>query len=143
MTCNERSYLPSHVYLHRVAAGRRVNFSVIQAWLRESTPIEDLDATASSSISFVELWARIARGASVALASCLPDQPEVSVLNDLRENLVLRLSQVGEGPVWEYFNAHRPLNVLLRAHLDADERAFPELFIAGFLRRYAPTPYKS
>src|SRR5688572_9088652 len=106
MTCNERSYLLSHVYFHRVAAGRRVNFSVIQAWLRESPPIEDLDATAtaSSSVSFVELWARIARGASVALASCLPDQPEVSVLNDLRENLVLRLSQVGEGPVWEYFN---------------------------------------
>jgi type 2 lantibiotic biosynthesis protein LanM len=125
MTCNERSYLPSHVCLHRGAAGRRVNFSVIQAWLRESPPIEDLDATASSSVSFVELWARIARGASVALASCLPDQPEVSVLNDLRENLVLRLSQVGEGPVWEYFNAHRPLNVLLRAHLDADERALP------------------
>jgi type 2 lantibiotic biosynthesis protein LanM len=107
-----------------VAAGRQVDFSVIQGWLRESAPIEDLDATASSSVSFVELWSRIARGASVALASCLPDQPEVSVLNELRENLVLRLSQVGEGPVWEYFNARRPLNVLLSAHLDADERAF-------------------
>ena len=113
MTFNERS----------VAAGRRVDFSAIQAWLRESPPIEDLDAASSSSISFVELWARIARGASAALASGLPDQPEVSVLDDLRENLTLRLSQVGEGPVWEYFNAHRPLNVLLWAHLDADERA--------------------
>jgi type 2 lantibiotic biosynthesis protein LanM len=123
MTFNERSYLLSDVYQHRVAAGRRVDFSAIQAWLRESPPIEDLDPTASSSISFVELWDRIARGASAALASALPDQPEVSVLNDLRENLALRLSQVGEGPVWEYFNAHRPLNVLLRAHLDADECA--------------------
>ena len=113
MTFNERS----------VAAGRRVDFSAIQAWLRESPPIEDLDAASSSSISFVELWARIARGASAALACGLPDQPEVSVLDDLRENLTLRLSQVGEGPVWEYFNAHRPLNVLLWAHLDADERA--------------------
>jgi type 2 lantibiotic biosynthesis protein LanM len=117
--------LLSHVYLHRVAAEGRVDFSAIQAWLRESPPIEDLDATASSSVSFVELWVRIAQGASAALASCLPDQPEVSVLNDLSENLILRLSQVGEGPVWEYFNARRPLNVLLRAHLDADERAFP------------------
>jgi hypothetical protein len=125
MTFNERSYLLSYLYLHGVAAERRVDFSAIQAWLRESPPIEDLDATASSSISFVELWSRIAQGASAALTSCLPDQPEVSVLNDLRENLVLRLSKVGEGPVWEYFNAHRPLNVLLRAHLDADERAFP------------------
>ena len=125
MTFNERSYLLSYVYLHGVAAERRVDFSAIQTWLRESPPIEDLDATASSSISFVELWSRIAQGASAALTSCLPDQPEVSVLNDLCENLVLRLSQVGEGPVWEYFNAHRPLNVLLRAHLDADERAFP------------------
>jgi type 2 lantibiotic biosynthesis protein LanM len=133
MTCDERSYLLSHAYLDRVAAGRRVNFSAIQAWLRESPPIEDLDETASSSVSFVELWARIAGGASVALASCLPDQPEVSVLNDLRENLVLRLSQVGEGPVWEYFNAHRPLNVLLRAHLDADERAFPRTFYCRVL----------
>jgi type 2 lantibiotic biosynthesis protein LanM len=111
-------------YLKNVTAGREVDFSAIQTWLRESPPIEDLDAAASSSISFVELWARIARGASAALASCLPAQPEVSVLDDLRENLALRLSQVGEGPVWEYFNAHRPLNVLLGAHLDADEQAF-------------------
>ena len=111
-------------YLEYVAAGRRIDFSAIQAWLRESPPIEPFDATATSSISFVELWSRIAQGASEALVSCLPDQPDVSVLNDLRETLALRLSQVGEGPVWEYFNAHRPLNVLLRAHLDADERAF-------------------
>jgi type 2 lantibiotic biosynthesis protein LanM len=99
-----------------------VHFSAIQAWLRESPPIEDLAGPPSSSISFVELWAPIARGASAALASSLPDQPEVAVLSDLRENLTLRLSQVGEGAVWEHFNAHRTLNELVRAHLDADER---------------------
>jgi class II lanthipeptide synthase len=113
--------LLSHVYRHRAAADGRIDFSAIQDWLRESPPIEDLEATPSSSISFVELWARIARGACAALASGLSDQPEVSVLNDLRENLTLRLAQVGEGPVWEYFNAHRPLNVLLWAHLDAKD----------------------
>jgi len=99
-----------------------VHYSAIQAWLRESPRIEDLAAPPPSSISFVELWAPIARGASAALASGLSDRPEVTVLNDLRENLTLRLSQVGEGAVWEHFNAHRTLNELVRAHLDADER---------------------
>jgi type 2 lantibiotic biosynthesis protein LanM len=99
-----------------------VQFSAIQTWLRESPPIEDLAAPSSSSISFVELWARIAHGASAALASGLPDEPEVGVLSDLHENLTLRLSQVGEGAIWEHFNAHRTLNELVRAHLDADER---------------------
>ena len=72
-------------------------------------------------MSFAELWAPVASGACAILASCLPYGPEASVLSDLRENLTLRLSQVAEGAVWEYFNAHRTLNELIEARLNADQ----------------------
>ena len=59
-----------------------------------------------------------------SLTCGLPDQPEDTVLEGLREDLTLRLSRVGEGAVWEHFNAYRTLNELIRAHLDADERGY-------------------
>jgi type 2 lantibiotic biosynthesis protein LanM len=102
-----------------------VHFSSIQAWLRQSPPIDDRAGPLSSSISFAELWEPIARGAAAVLASHLPDCPEVSVLADLRENLARRLSEIGEGAVWEHFNAQRTLSELIRTHLDADERGCP------------------
>lgn len=103
-------------------ARHSVDFSTIQDWLRDSAPIDGGDAAVSAATPFVELWSRIARGASARLTSCLPAEPEVAVLHDLQEDLTRRLAQIGEGPVWEYFNAHRSFNALLRAHLDADER---------------------
>ena len=118
-------------------------FFGVQAWLRESPPIEALAAPPPSSISFVELWERIARGASAVLTCGLPDQPEDTVLEGLREDLTLRLSRVGEGAVWEHFNAYRTLNELIRAHLDADEAVIAEPFIAASSRHYAPTASNS
>ena len=89
--------------------------------MRESPPIEDVVSPPAPSISFVELWARISRSACAALASSLPHQTEAAVLSDLRENLTLRLSQVGEGAVWEHFNTQRTLKDLIKAHLDVDQ----------------------
>ncbi len=98
-----------------------MDFSSIQDWLRQSPPIDDLGPP-SSSHSFVELWAAVARGASALLASRLPTPPEASVLADLSEDLVRRLSEVGEGAVWEHFNGRRTLGELVKAQLEADER---------------------
>ena len=81
-----------------------MRFSALQAWLRELPPIEALAAPPPSSISFVELWERIARGASAVLTCGLPDQPEDTVLEGLREDLNLGMSRVlGEGAVWGAF----------------------------------------
>jgi hypothetical protein len=91
-----------------------VDFSSIQDWLRQSPPIDDLGPP-SSSHSFVELWVPVARGASALLAWRLPTPPEASVLADLSEDLVRRLSEVGEGAVWEHFNGRRTLGELVKA----------------------------
>lgn len=100
---------------------RPVEFSAIQSWLRESPPITDIGTAQPATISFAELWVAIAYGASHTLVSGLPVPPEPAVLRDLHENLTLRLSRVGEGSVWQHFNAHRTLHELVKAHLEADE----------------------
>jgi type 2 lantibiotic biosynthesis protein LanM len=102
-------------------------FPAIQEWLRDSTPIDDAcpPPVDCPAVSFVELWLRIATGASAALAASLPTTVGASVLRDLRDQLIIRLSEVGEATVWQHFNDRRTLGDLVSAHLDADERGFP------------------
>ena len=101
-----------------------MHFSLIEAWLRESPQIDANPHRPLASISFIELWAPIALGASAVLASNFADSPSATVLADLRDHLILQLSQVGEAAVWEHFNSRRTLDALVKAHLDADERGF-------------------
>ncbi|OMC48465.1 hypothetical protein A5745_08760 [Mycobacterium sp. IS-2888] len=102
-----------------------MRFSAIQAWLRESPPIRDDGTRPGPAPSFAELWAPIAAGAGAVLASSLTDGPEPGVIQDLRDDLTGRLSEVGEAVVWQFFNTHRTLPELVKAHLQASDAGFP------------------
>jgi type 2 lantibiotic biosynthesis protein LanM len=98
-----------------------VRFATIQGWLSRSPPITESTPRISAPVPFAELWAPIAEGATAALESSLRFQPERTVLDDVRSQLISKLSEIGEGIVWEYFNTRRTLRELVGAHLAADE----------------------
>lgn len=51
--------------------------------------------------------------------------PEPAVIQNLRDALTAKLSEVGEATVWQYFNTHRTLPELVKAHLHAADGTFP------------------
>ena len=98
-------------------------FPTIQKWLRDSPPIDEArPAPDCPPVTFAELWEPIAAGACTALAASLPAAVEASALRDLRDELILRLSELGESTVWKHFNARRTLRDLVLAHIEADGR---------------------
>lgn len=116
-------------------------FSKVQNWLRESSSIEDGAAVPNSDIPFYELWDRIAIGALCELTNVLPEEvsgtlglregrvPQGGVLKGLKEYLVKRLAEIGEGIVWNEFISRRPPDQAIYAHLG-------DLYLgAGSIRR--------
>jgi type 2 lantibiotic biosynthesis protein LanM len=111
-------------------------FPAIQEWLRSAPPIDDARPSPDGpAVSFVELWERVADGAVDALAASLPPAAaahyrtdhatwaeHADVRRDLRDDLVGKLSEVGEPVVWEAFNVRRTSRELVLAHLGADGR---------------------
>jgi type 2 lantibiotic biosynthesis protein LanM len=111
-----------------------VEFAAIEAWLRTSPPIDEADLPPSGPpVSFVELWQRVAVGAMGELASSLPHEAAAhyrtryegwaeygDVHADLTDDLVTRLSAVGEAAIWEEFNSRRTPGDIVMAHLRTD-----------------------
>lgn len=111
-------------------------FVAIQHWLRGSTQIYESDQTAEGlQLSFVELWQRIASGGMRELAKSLPQEVVTyyqtehdtwgqckDIYRDLNDDLVIKLSVVGEPVLWDEFNRRRTPSQVIIAHLGADGR---------------------
>ncbi|MDV3002946.1 MAG: hypothetical protein N5P05_004601 (plasmid) [Chroococcopsis gigantea SAG 12.99] len=109
-------------------------FFVIQDWLRNSTRIDELDQKPEElHLSFVELWERIASGGMKELAKSLPQEVAAyyhteyerwdkykDIYKDLNDDLVTKLSVIGEPVLWDEFNTRRTPAQIILAHLGAD-----------------------
>jgi lantibiotic modifying enzyme len=96
-------------------------FYTIQSWLRTSTQIDELDPQSRRlHSSFVELWQRIASGGMLELANSLPEDVAAhyqtdrnrwgqyeDIYRDLSDDLITKLSAVGEPVLWEEFNVRQ------------------------------------
>jgi len=125
----------ANVFLQTLAKNNTSNtFFAIQDWLRGSTSIDESDPESNAlQLSFVELWQRIAAGGMRELAKSLPREVAVyyqverdlwgqyqEIHKDLNDDLVTKLSTVGEPVLWEEFNARRTPGQIILAHLGAD-----------------------
>lgn len=112
-----------------------VIFQTIQRWLRDSPPIQELSPSKPGpSVSFLELWQRIAAGAMVELANSLPSETAVfygihngawagcaDLHDDFTNDLIIKLSAISESVLWKQFNSRRTSRDVIMAHLDAPE----------------------
>jgi type 2 lantibiotic biosynthesis protein LanM len=120
-------------YLRSVSGGQSSDaFRRMQGWLRGSAKItESESATYGPSVSFAELWSRIARDGMAELAGTLPRgvaahyQTErqawgdyQDVHRDLSDELITRLSVVGESAIWAEFQRRRTPGNIVMAHLE-------------------------
>jgi hypothetical protein len=110
-------------------------FYTIQSWLRTSTQIDELDPQSRRlHSSFVELWQRIASGGMLELANSLPEDVAAhyqtdrnrwgqyeDIYRDLSDDLITKLSAVGEPVLWEEFNVRRTPRQVIMAHIGQTE----------------------
>ena len=113
-------------------------FDAIQEWLRASSPISARsDGPSPPTVSFAELWQRIASGAMAQLLRDLPTEvttcfgsvscpqmPRNRVYAALHQNLVVRLARAGEAVLWKVFTGRRAPDQIVFAHL-GDSPAAP------------------
>lgn len=113
------------------------NFTGIQHWLKESPPITDERQPAEPPhVSFVELWRRIAIGATNELANTLPTSVAThyetkqddwgeydSIRRNLSDDLITKLSVICEPLLWSEFNRQRFPSQAVLAHLGAEGSA--------------------
>ncbi|MBK8468347.1 MAG: type 2 lantipeptide synthetase LanM [Actinomycetales bacterium] len=108
------------------------SIQLLRGLLAGSAPVGSADADAAalaSRVCFVELWQRLAEGAWARLITVLDDGVLTrfqltgnaargeAVKAGLIAELVSRLAEVGEGVLWVEFNARRPPDQAVFAHL--------------------------
>ena len=124
-------------------------FRAIQDWLRSSPPIDESGpSSAGPPVSFVDLWQRVAVGGMDELSRSLPAELAAyyrtdhkawaeyrDIHRDLSDDLIIKLSVVGEPAVWERFNSRRTPRDVVMAHLGSHGRGCSRVIYCSVLEK--------